>query len=309
MKNIFVLILCLLGLNRPIFSQTYTPFPDSNAMWTDEIFDPLCNLTQLCAINQYTITGDTLINGRIYKKLNKSGYLISQSFQYTYYSEYAGAYRQEISNKKVYYFPPYYFPQIDTLLYDFDLHVGDSLPLTYIYPMNDCNAVVDTIDSVSVGSTYRKRFHIATTGTLPRETWLIEGIGCTHGLFASVCVGWESWQYLTCFKQNDSIFYPSYNTDCNLITSISEKTNKSNSVLVFPNPVRTILTIQIPYNIGVIDIEIFDLLGQKQYLYSGETQYFMPEINVSKWPEGVYIVKVMTASQILKLGKIILTRE
>lgn len=305
----FLLFLSIISLNTQLLPQSYTPFPDSNAMWTDEILDPLCNNTFLCSINQYLITGDTLINGNLYKKLKKSGYLINQNYLYTFYSEYAGAFRQDINNRKVFFFPPSPYPQIDTLLYDFNLAVGDSLPLTYNYPVNFCDAIIDSIDSVLVGSSFRKRFHISSVGAYPEETWLIEGIGCSHGLFSSVCVGWESWQHLTCFKQNDSIVYPSFNDDCNLITSIPEIICQSNFGLIFPNPVSSILTIYFSQKKGDVEIEIYDFSGRRQYLYSGGIQYFNTEIDVSKWPEGVYIIKIISDFQIVRFEKIVLNRK
>lgn len=292
-------------------AQIYTPFPDSNVMWTDRIYDPSCNnINLLCSINQYTITGDTLINGKLYKKITNSGYYITQNNAYIYYLLYAGAIRQEINNKKVFYFPPYGYPQVDTLLYNFNLQVGDSLPYTYLYPENLCNAVVDSIDSVDVGNTYRKRFHISTTDTPPgQETWLIEGIGCSRGLFGYYCPGWEHWQELTCFIQNDTMIYPFDNTDCDLITFISEPNKILKSILIFPNPVSTNLTIKCLYNAENTDIDIYDYLGRKQFQSSGGVQNSNLEINVMDWPEGVYIVKVMTAYQILKLEKIIVSKK
>jgi len=88
MKNILIVIIISVFITNPsLVAQVYTPFPDSNAMWTDRIFDPSCNLTAECSINQYRISGDTVINGTLYKKLTKSGYLIDQNYQYNYYPD------------------------------------------------------------------------------------------------------------------------------------------------------------------------------------------------------------------------------
>ncbi len=291
-KLLHIIILILTAATT--FGQTniYHPFPDSNAMWTDRRYDPLCNLLAECSINQYRITGDTLINGKIYRKLTQSGYLISQNFQYTYYSEYAGAFRQDINNKKVYYFPPYWYPQVDTLLYDFNLNVGDSLPLTYIYPINFCNAVVDTIDSVAVGSSYRKRFHISTTSTYPEETWLIEGIGCSRGLFGYYCTGWEFWQYLTCFVRNDTITYPTPpNSDCSLITFISEQKNQPNSITIYPNPVKDKFTIELSILSGNTRLSISNAIGQE--LTERQITDHKTQIVISNLPSGVLLLRVI----------------
>lgn len=289
-----------------IFGQTnvYHPFPDSNAMWTDRIYDPLCNLTSECSINQYRITGDTVIDGKIYKKLTKSGYLVDQNYQYTFYSEYAGAFRQEINNKKVYYYPPYSYPQADTLLYDFNLEMGDSLPLSYLYPINFCDAVVDTIDSVMVGDSYRKRFHLSTNETPPwGQTWLIEGIGTTHGLFGGICAGWEGWQDLTCFIQDDSISYPTpSNSDCDLITSIAESGNHQNSIHIYPNPAIASLTIEIPLLQKNTYISILNLNGEV-LIQSGITDQ-LTHIDITGLQRGIFFVR-LTDDQHVEVQKLI----
>jgi hypothetical protein len=281
----------------------YHPFPDSNSMWSDRVYAPFCNNTYECSINQYTIVGDTLINGKVYKKLTQSGYIISQNYQYTFYTGYAGAYRQEINQKKVYFFPPYGYPQVDTLLYDFNLNVGDPLPLTYIYPEDFCNSIVDTIDSVAVGNSYRKRFHISTQGTSPQQVWLIEGIGCTNGLFSGFCVGWEGWQYLTCFIQNDTISYPTPpNSDCSLITSIPISKKQTNSFSIFPNPVKDKFTIEFSKTLGNVELTIINVIGQEfinQRITENKTQ-----IDVRNLPSGVFIVR-LKSEKAVEIEKII----
>jgi len=275
-------------------SQTniYHPFPDSNAMWTDRIYEPGCNMTNECSINQYRITGDTIIGDRIYHKLTKSGYLIDQNYQYTFYTEYAGAIRQEINNKKVFYFPPFSYPQVDTLLYDFNLEVGDSIPLSYLYPYNFCDAIVDTIDSVAVGGLYRKRFHISTSDNPPWDhTWFIEGIGTEQGLFGGFCVPWEGWQDLTCFVQDDSITYPTPpNLDCDLITSIYQKVDEEFSVQIYPNPFTENFIIEIPYVLKNTSVKILNLEGQE--LIKRQINKKTNLMEISDFPKGVFVVQL-----------------
>lgn len=291
MKNL-LLISFIIIIPATLLGQAniYHPFPDSNAMWTDRIYEPFCNMTYECSINQYTISGDTLINGTLYKKLTKSGYLISQNYQYTFYSEYAGAYRQEINKKRIYFFPPYGYPQIDTLLYNFDLHIGSSLPLTYIYPVDWCNSIVDSVDSVAVGDFYHKRFHISTQGTPPLQpVWLIEGIGCTNGLFTGFCRGWEGWQDLTCFIQNDTMSYPTPpNSDCSLITSIPSSQN-SPSMTIYPNPVQSYFIIEFSEAQKNAQILIMNLTGQIIQRHSVTSKKV--SIDLGNLASGIYLMR------------------
>lgn len=282
-------ILPLVSLGQ---TNIYHPFPDSNAMWTDRIYDPNCNLTWECSINQYIMTGDTVIDGNSYKKLTKSGYLIDQNYQYTFYTEYAGAIRQEIANKKVYYYPPIFYPQTDTLLYDFDLTEGDPIPLSYLYPYNFCDAVVDIIDSVAVGGSYRKRFHISTTNPPSwGQTWLIEGIGTTQGLFGGFCDTFEGSQDLTCFIQDDSITYPTpANLDCDLITSISNTVDAVFSLQTYPNPFTENLILEVPFLMKETIVKILNLKGQE--LIKRQIIEKTTRIEVSDLPKGVFVVQL-----------------
>ena len=304
MKTIsFTLVLALSSLLSLAQTNIYHPFPDSNAMWTDEVLDPMCNVLNECSINQYRITGDTVISGRNYKKLTQSGYNISQSFQYFYYSEYAGAIRQEISAKKVFYFPPYPYPQLDTLLYNFNLGLGSPLPLTYTNPGNYCNPTVDKIDSVSIGNSYRKRFRISTTGTMPGDTtWLIEGVGCTSGLLGNYCTGWEHWQYLTCFTQDDSLFYPSHVPDCDYITSIPDRINQPKSVHLFPNPSNDEVTVEfaaLPEKATVSILNTSGIEVLKQAITDLKTR-----IDIRNLPHGVYFIRIKSG-EILEIKKLV----
>ncbi len=311
MKNLLSIIMVLALLKGQFLkAQAYIPFPDSNAMWTDRIYDPSCGITPLCSINQYRISGDTVINAISYKTLTKSGYLVSQNNQYTFYSEYAGGFRQEITNKRVFYFPPYGYIQKDTLLYDFNLNVGDSLPQTYLYPGNLCDAIVDIIDSVAIGTSYHKRFHISTVGSPPwGQTWLIEGIGCTHGLLGGFCFGWEGSQDLTCFTQGDTINYPGYSSDCDIITSVSYLRNNPEAIVLSPNPANNMLSITFPINFHYAEIEIYDNFGLKFYCYSGEIINGNFLVPVLSWAEGIYILKVKTFTETMIFKKFIVIHK
>jgi len=175
-KHIIILTMLLLTLTI-VRGQTsvYHPFPDSNAVWTVycQGYPGLCQCScTLCIYNetdQDSLGGDTVIGSYAYHKLYNQyarldycdsppscspGYYPSTTTNYNY--QYYGAIRQNISLKKVY----IYYRQSSTeqLLYDFDLHVGDTLQATMITPAN--TNYVHKIDSFLVSGNYRKRFWI-----------------------------------------------------------------------------------------------------------------------------------------------------
>src|ERR1700746_2350414 len=117
-------------------SWVYHEFPDSNAVWNVSYQETGVGF---CGEYSYTISNDTIINSVTFKKLNKTGRDFSMTYTSsappiwncdhsistpTYYN-YAGAMREDVLQKKV-----YYIAMGDTtqqLLYDFNLNVGDTL--------------------------------------------------------------------------------------------------------------------------------------------------------------------------------------
>lgn len=136
MKRLILFSIFTLELLKT-YSQTnvYFPFPDSNAVWCDSAgFNQ--QVTISCGISSYAFNGDTVVNAKTYHKLHIIGmsYYVSISHcsggnPYPPYSAYAGAIRQDIVEKKVYFLPP--SATRDSLLYNFSLGVGDTLR-TYV---------------------------------------------------------------------------------------------------------------------------------------------------------------------------------
>ncbi len=189
-------------------SQTsiYHPFPDSDAVWN-------FHYHAYCFYNgdgddNYSIvmTGDTLINGENYHQL-KTPFIESYSTGNCGYNQigYRGAIREDVVEKKVYYVPP--ASTSEELLYDFNLEVGDTVK-GYINTslMPDDVDVVLSIDSVLVGSTYRKRWNINNCYGIS----IIEGVGSTYGLFmpSPGCTPDQASFSLTCLQQNGQPLYP-----------------------------------------------------------------------------------------------------
>jgi len=98
----------------------------------------------------YTFSGDTLINNLTYHKLTTPF-----AKPYVGGSGYRGAIRQDIVAKKVFFIP---LREIsEKVLYDFTLQVGDTVKVKPYYSPRD---TVQSIDSVLVGNTFRKRWQI-----------------------------------------------------------------------------------------------------------------------------------------------------
>lgn len=259
-------------------SQTsvYHPFPDSAVVWREHFSGmlPLCGMT-VCVTEedfQY-FSGDNIdIGGVIYKKLLKNG----SGYNYqsgppppcsgtcsvnTFNSSnvYVGSFRQDTLNRKVYFMST--DETTETLLYDFNLNIGDTLPETY----NNAPAFnyVSAIDSIQIGSNYHKRFWISSfiAGSQLNYTSLIEGIGCELGLLEPITPMFEQNTTLICVTIGAIPVYPDTATVCGIITTASTIHEKLNFSIA-PNPFHSFSTVTLPSLSGTVYLKIYNSFGQ-----------------------------------------------
>ena len=110
---------------------------------------------------------------------------------------------------------------IDTLLYDFNYSVGDTLKATYkgvpdAVSADGAQMLVVKIDSVLIGGIYRRRYSILPADVNLRfrcnfydTLRLIEGIGSNQSLLGDydICNPLQGESILHCFKVNGQIIY------------------------------------------------------------------------------------------------------
>lgn len=239
----------------------------------------------------YYFSGDTLINGKNYKKLCADRRdTIYQNPIYLQNSTkvFKGAFRQDFL--KVYFVKP---NSTNELIYcDFDLHIGS--PLNYYYISN---ATVTAIDSIPFGSNYRRRYKLSS------GFHFYDGAAFSLGLFHNTQLGIEGGEYLTCFRQN-GITQNVYDLNgippsCNLTnyTGFSED-EILNEILLYPNPTNDYIYIRDFITTGKQKILITDIPGNKvlqQEIYSNK-------IIVSDLSKGVYFFKLYDGDKVY-MGK------
>lgn len=236
-KNIALFIFSIIGLSSYSQTNTYHPFPESNAEW---------NVSQvgsgLCKHIKYILNGaDTIIQSKVYHKITKTevsyAQLTNGMCDYNTVTAintgYAGAIRNDSLVKKVY----FVIPNVnkDTLLFDFSLNVGDTIR-TYI--ATTCgNRKVISIDSVLVGGTYHKRLHTTECYFGGQDVEFIEGVGSNLGLIERIpsMGSYNIIGSLNCFSRNAQSLYPTNSTtNCPLINSIYN-TEINNQVSIHSN--------------------------------------------------------------------------
>ena len=252
--------------------------------------------------DQYTIVGDTVINSTVYKNIHTIGEnkvwsspstLISINY-YNYYS----ALRYDSTFQKVYYYDN--STSTDTLIYDFNLSLGDTVPhLQFV-------AYVDSIDTISIGGFQLRKFYYVPDSSYsiwPNENYFIEGLGSNNGLiffnpdFMSVSggVGTE----LICF-QLDSIYYPT-NPVCDIFTSVNNEYNFRKNISVFPNPSGNNFHVVGPDISEDYSLMIYDHLGRKII-----SKNFIGELEISDLPfAGLFLVEVYSNGRIIGKSKLV----
>ncbi|MCF8368030.1 MAG: T9SS type A sorting domain-containing protein [Bacteroidales bacterium] len=289
---LFASILSIITLSS--FSQDYHPLPESDTYWIHKSHDipMICGCGGTCSVEQYIIAGDTLINELVYHKIVHSGYWLSNNCDENFfYNGYQGAFRNDIENKIVWFVPE--GESSESLLYEFDLQVGDTLSEGILDPNDYWDFWVEDIDSVLVGDSYRKRFHIRSWLNMSEMALqIVEGVGGQN-----LIKPFESWYYfeggytLSCININDSIFYPEWG-DCEMI--VSQKENKqAGPHLIFPNPTNGLLWFQNSEETKqLITIEIFNQLGVNVKSIESKEEIIL--IDLSSKPKGLYFIKIST---------------
>jgi hypothetical protein len=282
-------------------SQTsvYHPFPDSNAYWcgTLQSFDGMCDHT-----NNYTIYfgNDTLINGNMYHKLRQSGFTYSSlcGGGGYYYSPFAGAIRQDTLQQKVI----IYFNSVsgDTILYDFNLHVGDTLDGSKVIWGSANYFIISSIDSILINGQYRKRYNYKDTIGCNLDSSIIEGIGGTSGLILAPSNCFEWFTSLTSFEQNGIGMYPDVSANCVIISAI-KNILADNYLNIYPNPLFDKLNVTLnnnePSEIILYDIASRKLL-QRKFINS-------VSLNTEQLAKGIYLYEVRNKNGVIKKGKVV----
>jgi hypothetical protein len=251
MKKLFSSLTFILSLTE-LHAQSYQPLVKEGNVWNVEwiTFGGSLSITWHYDGYRYWISGDTMIEGRDYKKLYEQRvyeFVTNGYPQYDYWNNFnypgllVAGLREDTATKQIWCYDLENFLSIgssvgDTLLYDFSVSTGDTLKWT------PAKFLVTSIDSVQLlNGNWRRR--IVLDGGLSSPHYWIEGIGATEVLSQPYFSYFETLSQLTCFQSYDSFLYeeppygiPSYlvvNCD-SLLTSAAEISNSSVYATLLP---------------------------------------------------------------------------
>lgn len=241
--KISTLLFIILIISNTIVSQinVYKPFPQAYASWIVQDWSQITS-GGFNSWKKYEVTGDTIIGSYTYKKVtsaNNTGYPIGSSFPYIIPfgpRSFSFCYRNDATTKKVYYLVVTGGINKDTLWYDFNLNIGDTVKSTYSYQKHPYygptygtafNRVVQSIDSSLICGTYYKRFKFNCGDN---ESCLIEGVGFMDNFI-------HTWRDNECPFEPVELFYTHVST-CEP-TGINEASITKNNIHIYPNPVTS----------------------------------------------------------------------
>jgi hypothetical protein len=251
-------------------------------------------------LNYTTIesVGDTIIQGKNCRILQMERNFDSLR-TYTYYD----------SNKVWVYEKGIFYK-----LYDFDAIPGDTWEVIDIFHrcQNDSISTVrvDSIGSVTINDKVLKYIVVSFLptggfnwgfecyGDVGEPNKIIEKIGPLGYMFPqNFCI--IDYYYgcsLRCYS--DSIF-GSYQTgivdSCTYTTTSVKEYNLDSNLYIFPNPLKDILYIEFPNKSIDCLIEIYNIYGQ--LIKTNIIEDNIKKINFSKYPKGIYILKLISINK------------
>ncbi len=322
MKKRLLALFVLTIFNGSLHAQTsvYHPFPQSGISWREDMdgvgFSCCCtsgSWQSYCLTEdnyELFLDGDTTIGSHVYSKIYRLGYFaeyLLSMYPFTcesgctnydpqfYGNIYVGGLRQDIPGRKVYFHPAESGAQ-DTLLYDFNLSVGDYLSQTY--NNETMTNMVSSIDSVLIGTEYHTRYWLDYEQQ-HEYIAIIEGIGSTYGLLFALRPPFEFTNQLVCVKINSNPVYPDTETICSL-NEIGE-VEQIFSFSVSPNPVETSALLQVSPEFANVELVIYNESGQE--VKRKKLLNTSVKIDRSEFDSGVYFFKGVNQSGQVAIGK------
>jgi hypothetical protein len=294
-------------------SYIYHPFPEDTATWVvDNVSNTCTGINSYCYSDVFKMKGDTLINGISYNKI----YWQQVKFYYinfppnqvvgrTYLTPeiYWAGLRQDIPNKKVFITSS---TNSDTLLYDFNLQLGDTLPQTYLQNGWPQPSIVTQIDSILIGIQYHKSFLLNFWTAEPFTKTLIEGVG-SGGRLNSVYSFFESGPKTVCFN-NNQIATPCIWGSCSLYSNVISvnEIDPISKYKISPNPFSSQTVLETASQFHNATLTIYDSFGQTKKMTNNLSGQKIT-LNRDNLPSGLYFIRLTQDSKTLAVIKIIIT--
>jgi hypothetical protein len=229
--------------------------------------DPVWFIRSTCAVLlpciehkefNYYIQGDTLIGNQLYRKLYTRGsgsyqwmaqppaMNCSGTFSFNDVNHPVGFVRDE--GNVIWYATP---GAPEEVLYDYNLEVGDFLPLTLTNFHSGIQ--VESIESILIGDQSRRKFNLSANSGV---AYLIEGLGHDYGFIEAIPPILECGHELLCYGWADQSWYPEAGESCQLDMSVRESNALPADLRVVPNPSGGRFSVRLPQHFDASEVRI-----------------------------------------------------
>ena len=295
-------------------TNVYHPFPDSVIWRVDYNYNFSFQIP--CIKNyylEYYSKGDTTINSRVCRKIFVSVVMDTDTCKaYPLYLPspgYVGALKDDSSANKAFFI----FPNstVDSLLYDYNLMVGDTMKGLISQYNSFYNAIVLSVDSVLINNSYRKKWNFIQDPCTGISPYIIEGIGSSAGLPepVSMCydLDWTS-RYLICVKDSSQTFFLSNHyskVGCNPVYTGVNACKLLNKFSILPNPFSNEATLRTDQDLKNATITITNTFGQqiKQIKNIKGKEIMIHRENLS---DGIYFLQLTQENKTILTCKLII---
>ncbi|PCI93752.1 MAG: hypothetical protein COB15_15740 [Flavobacteriales bacterium] len=294
MKRIFLFFYLIIAINCICKGQNYNQFTKNVGWCLEQYFGTGSTLAA------YENNGDTLFNNLNYKKMTRDGSTTTLI-------------REDTVQKKVWVILP--DSTSETLLYDFNLIVGNQITLDYV-GYSPISYQVDTVDNITTSLGSRKRIQLSTTDTnFAQELHWIEGIGSTYGPIYLLDPTFAAGQFggnghcLICCYQNMGV--QSYLGNCGI--PLAGLGGSACEPFISPSSIENFITKNSPVNTYfstpnllliksnkalIRDVRVFTVDGKLIDHYKSNSDQL--SIQTNRWNKGIYFINItLSDNQVL----------
>jgi hypothetical protein len=247
------------------------------------------------------ISGDTLINGKIFKKLLGASSPEAAGWKYE------AALSETVPGKVTIIHAG---SADERLLYDFTLTVNDNF--TGYYKNCEYTMKLNAVEDIwLMNGEKRKQFQFSGNGASGffTENWIAE-IGSDNGLTSagiySCTAVTDTAPTLNCFTEDNIVkVYNNADYPCVETVGISEKKTKNGSALISPNPVHESACFEVngTYNKD-LELLVFDTRGKKVSRIHSDTNILV--FNRKELKPGLYYYAINSETKLVASGKFII---
>jgi len=284
---------------KPTNVQPYHPLVQEGKVWSDVFVEgPIWNYQFTTA--KTTLYGDTIINGVSYKKI----YVSRKEYPKFPQDWVLKGFIREDENKRVW--EKKNATTVETLLYDFSLQIGDTVPAEIGFQEFPPIIVENITYKTMNNGAERKVLHLSSLcyGSPNHKEFWIEGIGSSLGVLEPITgelIG--GFTRLLCLHENEELIFNDnpWFGKCYLdnlgINAFDKQIN------IFPNPANNVIFIENTDNLDFYSISILNIQGQTVREYDVTST----QLDVSDITSGIYFIKFSTSrGEVVK--KIIINR-